>query len=232
MSDKHREFWNKEYRTGEHLTLSDQPAEDLEKFCRFLERGYGKRFLNVTRKALDLGCGNGRNLIYLAKNYNVRGEGYDISETAIKQAKAASEGLTITYTVRSIEGTIDLPDNSVDIVLDMMTSHFLKGGERVKLREEIFRVLRPEGWLFFKSFLADGDLNVKRLLAEYPADEPGAYIHPEIGVYEYAYTEEALREFFERDFILHKFERSFKHIRDGKAWKRRTLTAYLQKPVS
>ena len=75
---KHQQFWNKEYRTGAHLQLSDEPAEDLMKFTRWVERQEGRRQLNVTGRVLDLGCGNGRNIIYLAQTYGVRGVGYDI----------------------------------------------------------------------------------------------------------------------------------------------------------
>jgi SAM-dependent methyltransferase len=227
---KHKDFWNKEYRTGEHLALSDEPAEDLEKFCRFLERAEGKAHLNVTMQSLDLGCGNGRNLIYLAQSYGMRGVGYDISDVAVRQAETASTGLPLKYTVRSIEGPLDLPDRSVALALDMMTSHFLKEKEREFLRDEILRVLRPGGWLFFKSFCADKDLHVKRLLKESPGDEEGAYIHPKIGVYEFAWSERGLREFFTPYFEIRKIERSHKHMSHGKAFKRRTITAYLQKP--
>ena len=210
--------------------LSDEPAEDLEKFCRWLERNYGKRYLNVTTRALDLGSGNGRNLIYLAQNYGLRGIGYDISDEGVKIAKRASEGLPIVYEVRSIEGIFGLPDNSVDIVLDMMTSHFLREKEREALRNEIYRVLKPSGFFFFKSFLAEEDMHVKRLLKENPADEKNSYIHPTLGVYEHVWTEPSLHEFFSEQFAIEKIERSFKHIRDGKAWKRRTVCVYLQKP--
>lgn len=210
--------------------LSDEPAEDLEKFCRWLERNYGKRYLNVTTRALDLGSGNGRNLIYLAENYGMRGIGYDISDEGVKIAKRASEGLPIVYEVRSIEGVFGLPDNSVDIVLDMMTSHFLREKEREALRNEIHRVLKPSGFFFFKSFLAEEDMHVKRLLKENPADEKNSYIHPTLGVYEHVWTEPSLHEFFAEQFAIEKIERSFKHIRDGKAWKRRTVCVYLQKP--
>lgn len=238
--NKHSEFWNKEYKTSEHLALSDEPAEDLEKFTRWAERNYGRRFLNPLARALDLGCGNGRNLIFLARTYGMRGVGYDISSEAIRLAERASrhsperggqaKDLPIIYTARSIEGTIDLPDASVDIVLDMMTSHFLREREREQLRSEVVRVLKPGGWLFFKSFLADKDLHVRRLLKENPADEKDSYIHPKLGVYEHVWTEESLREFFSPYFEVHKIERSHKHMNRGRAWKRRTITAYLQKP--
>src|SRR3989344_2526525 len=227
---KHQQFWDREYKTSKYLMLSDEPAEDLEKFCRFLERHYGRKYLNVTTRALDLGCGNGRNLIYLSGTYGMRGVGYDISDEGIKIAKRASAELPIVYVARTIEGTIDMPDNSCDIVLDMMTSHFLKEKEREILRGEILRVLKPGGWLFFKSFLAEEDMHVRRLLKENPADEKDSYIHPELGLYEHVWTGESLHEFFAPFFSIEKIERSFKHIRDGKAWKRRTVCAYIQKP--
>ena len=153
---KHAQFWNKEYKTSEHLRLSDEPAEDLEKFTRWAERNYGRRFLNPLARALDLGCGNGRNLIFLAQHFGVRGVGYDISSEAIKLAERASKELPITYAARPIEGAIDLPDNSVDIVLDMMTSHFLKEKEREELRTEILRVLKPGGQLVWHGGSRDG----------------------------------------------------------------------------
>ena len=230
---KHADFWNKEYQTSEHLALSTESSDDLEKFTRFLEREYKREYLNSHARVLDVGCGNGRNLVYLASTYGMRGVGYDISDVAIAQAKKASEGLPIEYEARSIAEPLPLPDGSVTIALDMMTSHFLRKAEREALREELVRVLRPGGWLFFKSFLADEDIHTKRLLREHPADEAGAYIHPKLGVYEYAWTEEAVYEFFKDSFEIHKFHKSHKHIlhRRGKieAGKRRTFSAYLQK---
>jgi len=229
-----KEFWNREYKTSEHLALSTESSEDLEKFTRWLERQYKREFLNPLAKALDLGCGNGRNLIFLAEYYGIRGIGYDISEAAIGHAEAASKDLPITYEARSIAEPLPLPDNSQTFVLDMMTSHFLKKAEREALRAEILRVLKPGGWLFFKSFLADEDLHTKRLLKEHPADEEGAYLHPKLGFYEYTWTEEGVYEFFKDGFELHKFNKSHRHINRGKigearAGKRRTFSAYIQK---
>lgn len=232
--DKHRDFWNKEYRTSEHLALSPEPSEDLKKFTRFLARATKREFLNQYALALDLGCGNGRNLIYLTHEFGMRGVGYDISDVAIDLARAASPDLPITYETRSISEALPQKDESVTLALDMMTSHFLKKAEREALRAEILRVLRPGGWLFFKSFLADEDIHTRRLLREHPADEPGAYIHPKLGVYEYAWTEDAAREFFEPYFEIHKIEKSHKHLirkhsGEVQAGKRRTVSLYLQK---
>ena len=231
---KHKDFWDREYETSEHLALSEDPSGDLQKFLRFLERNSGRRHLNPTALALDLGCGNGRNLAFIARSYGMRGIGYDISEVAVGQARRLTEGLPVVTEVRSIADPLPVPDASVTLVLDMMTSHFLRQTEREALLHGLRRVLRPGGWLFFKTFLADGDLHVKRLLRESPADEAGAYIHPRLGVYEYAWTEDALREFFEPYFDVQKLEKSHRHLVPGRhgrmeAGKRRTVSLYLEK---
>ncbi|OGG51922.1 hypothetical protein A2704_00105 [Candidatus Kaiserbacteria bacterium RIFCSPHIGHO2_01_FULL_54_36b] len=227
--NRHQAFWNKEYQTSEHLALSHEPSEDLQKFTRWLERGYKREFLNPRARVVDLGAGNGRNLIFLAEAFGMRGEGYDLSDVAIADARKHSKDLPIEYEVRSIAEPIPESDESTTLVLDMMTSHVLKKAEREALRAEILRVLRPGGWLFFKTFLAEEDLNVKRLLRDHPADEENAYIHPKLGVYEYVWTEDALHDFFSKDFEIHKVLKSHKHLLHGRAGKRRTVSVYLQK---
>jgi len=224
-------FWDHEYTEGGHLKLSDEAAEDLKKFCRWLQRRHGNAYLNPTTSVVDFGCGNGRNLIYLAKTFGVHGFGYDVSTAAIKLACAASSQYDLLYTVRSIAGTFaDIPDASQSLVLDMMTSHFLSGKERVQLRDEIYRILKPGGYFFMKTHLADGDLHTKRLLAEAPAKEPNTYIHPVMGMPEYVYFESDLRAFLESRFTIEKVYRSHKHMRHGRARKRRTIVVYARKP--
>lgn len=225
-----RDFWNRQYKRPTHLELSEEPAEDLQKFCRFLERRSGRAFMNVTTQAVDIGCGNGRNLIYLSKTYGMRGLGYDLSREAIAQATESAAGLPLQFAVRDLRQPIPLPDASCTIVLDMMASHILKKQEREDLLYEILRVLRPGGWLFFKTFLLDDDANAARMLRESPGPEEGMYIHPEIGHAEYVTTAATLRDTYDDFFTIHKVEKSFKHRRvDGSPWKRRTISLFLQK---
>lgn len=224
-------FWDHEYTEGGHLKLSEEAGEDLKKFCRWLGRQYEGAFLSPHTSVTDFGCGNGRNLIYLSHTFGTKGVGYDVSAAAIKLARAASKDLPLTYEARSIAGAFpDLPDQSQDMVLDMMTSHFLSNTEREQLRDEMLRVLKPGGYLFMKTHLADGDLHTKRLLEEAPAPEAGAYIHPIMGVPEYVYSEAALTAYLEPAFTIEKIYRSHKHLRHGRARKRRTITVYSRKP--
>lgn len=222
-------FWDQEYTNAEHLALSENASGDLMKFCRWLERRSKRTLLNATNSAIDLGCGNGRNLIYLADQYGMRGIGYDSSGAAIKEASRLAGDAPLHFFARSMAGALTVEDESQTLALDMMSSHFLNAQERIFLRDEIHRVLKPGGWLFMKTFLADGDLHTKRLLTEAPGNEPGSYIHPVIGVQEYVYTEEALVTFLEEKFIVHKVYTSHKHVSKGKAWKRRTIAVYAEK---
>ena len=222
-------FWDQEYTKAEHLALSTEVSEDLEKFTRWLERQTKHTLLNPTASVADFGCGNGRNLVYLAQQFGMRGIGYDSSAAAIKEAERLSMGLLLTYQTRTIVGTFPLETESQALALDMMSSHFLKTEERVLLRDEIHRVLKPGGFLFMKTFLRDGDVHTKRLIEEQPGTEEHSYIHPVIGVQEYVYSEEELTAFLEEKFIVSKTYLSHKHVLRGKARKRRTIAVYAQK---
>lgn len=227
---KGKAFWDAEYREAAHFALSMNPSEDLQKFTRWLEREYGKTHLNITASVLDLGSGNGRNLIWLAEQFGIRGTGYDISSEAAKQAQryASEHSLPLSFEARSIAGPITLPDGSQTLVLDMMTSHFLKEEERAFLIEEIFRVLRPGGFLFYKTFLLDEDAHARRLIKENPSGEHNTYIHPKIGMAEHVSTEDEIHELYGRRFTVHKVYKSHRHT--GRDAKRRSITVYLQKP--
>lgn len=222
-------FWDAEYKNPTHLKLSINPSEDLEKFTRWVTRRKREDIFGPKASVLDVGCGNGRNLIFLNNEFGNPGVGYDISKAAIAQAALASRKKPIKYTARSIAGPLDVEDNSQALVLDMMSSHFLNSEERLFLRDEIFRTLEPGGLLFMKTFLKDGDLHTKRLIEERPGKEEGSYIHPVMGVAEYVYSEEELINFLSEKFIVHKIYRSHKHAFRGQARKRRTITIYAEK---
>ena len=222
-------FWDKEYTNPEHLKLSSAESQDLAKFTRWLERRERTDLLAQDESVIDVGCGNGRNLIFLSHHFDMKGVGVDISSAAIAQAKQASKEMDIKYEVGSAANTLPAADNSQSLALDMMTSHFLNQDERFQLREELFRVLKPGGFLFMKTFLKDGDLHTGRLLNEFPGQEEGTYIHPVMGVPEFVYSEEELMAFLGERFIVRKVYRSHKHISRGKARKRRTISVYAEK---
>lgn len=222
-------FWNKEYTNPEHLKLSMTESSDLTKFTRWIIRRGRGDILAQQASVFDVGCGNGRNLIYLAREFNMIGFGVDLSSAAIAQAKRASVKLPLTYTVGSAANSLPIADESQSLMLDMMTSHFLNKAEREQLREEMYRSLIPGGFLFMKTFLKDQDLHTRRLLADAPGTETGSYVHPVMGVDEYVYSEEELVDFLSERFIIRQIYRSHRHVSKGKAAKRRTISIYAEK---
>ncbi len=225
-----KKFWNNEYAVPKHLILSDEPSEDLITFARWAERNSEWPPFPQGGMVVDIGCGNGRNLIAVCKSGNMRGYGVDISDVAISQAAKASKDLPIEWRVGDLSDPIPLPDQSVDVVLDMMASHHLDKKERDALLKEIVRVIKSFGWLFFKTHVMDGDLHAKRLLQDHPSNEAGSYIHPRIGTQEHIWSEEEIHETFSPYFKIFKVQKSYRHVtREGKAHKRRTISVYMER---
>ncbi len=222
-------FWDTEYSNPQYLKLSTNESEDLAKFTRWVTRFGRGDILSNEASAIDAGCGNGRNLIFLAREFGMSGIGIDISNSAIAQAKAASTEFNIQYGVQSAADPMPAPDASQTLALDMMTSHFLDKKARTRLRDELHRTLVPGGFLFMKTFLKDKDLHTVRLINEAPGTEEGSYIHPVMGVAEYVYNEDELVAFLSEKFIVRKIYRSHKHAFKGRARKRRTISIYAEK---
>lgn len=227
-----KEFWDDEYADAAHLAISDEPSSDLKKYFRWMERTMPEYLPARGTSVVDVGCGNGRNLIYTCKTFGATGIGYDISEEAIVQCenKAHQEGVDAEWIARSAAGDIPAEDESQRLVLDMMVSHVLKNADRQHLIREIDRVLEPGGFLFLKTFLLDEDLNARQLLRDHPGSEPGSYIHPRIGIEEHVFTQQQLEEDLAPYFEIHKIYKSHRHRdRHGRANKRRSIMIYAQK---
>jgi len=224
-----KSFWEKEYKNATHLILSTEPSSDMETFVKWALRNSEWPPFPEGGMVLDCGCGNGRNIIALCKEGNMKGYGFDISAEAIRAANAEKKGLPITFEVGELGKNIPLPDESVDVALDMMSSHFLGEKERGDFVKELARVVKPFGWLFFKTFSLDGDAHAKRLLRDFPSGEANTYIHPKIKVAEHVFDDSEIYELFTPYFKIHKMIKSYKHVKDGKPHKRRTVSVYMER---
>jgi SAM-dependent methyltransferase len=111
--------------------------------------------------AIDLGCGTGRNTLYLAQ-HGVSAVGIDSSKVAIELADSRRADLTRTdATLRFIEGDVTggLPfeNESFQLATDIFVYfHQLKEAARKEYRSDIHRLLTPDGMLLM-SLATAGD---------------------------------------------------------------------------
>lgn len=229
---KNNNFWNKEYKDAKHLTLSEEPSSDLLSFVKWVNRNSEWPAFFQGGFVLDVGCGNGRNIGNLCEEYHMKGLGFDISETAIKQASEKFKSLKkLEFKVGNIYDNLELENESVDVVLDMMVIHFLNDHKRHEYIKDISRVIKPFGWMLLKTFVLDNDQNAIRMIKDYPTPdkEHNSYMHPKFKGLEHVFTEDELDELFSPYFIIHKKIKSYKHFKDGKPYKRRTICVYLER---
>lgn len=93
---------------------------------------------------LETGCGNGKTLSALK---NSRTVGIDIAKEAVRLAGCAD---AVSGDIRSLP----FLDNSFDAVFCWHVLGHLKEADRKTAAEELFRVTKPGGTLFFKAFSA------------------------------------------------------------------------------
>jgi ubiquinone/menaquinone biosynthesis C-methylase UbiE len=132
--------WNKIFKRKGRVSTEIQ--EDLPKIVRLFKK---KGIKNV----LDLGCGSGRHLVYLAKN-GFEVYGIDIADYGLKIAKdwLKKEGLKANIKIGSIYKRLPYEDNSFDAIVSTQTLHHEKIKNIRKLIKEIERILKPNGLIF------------------------------------------------------------------------------------
>ena len=138
-------FWDKFYSDrGRNVPFfANVPDENL---VSYVERG-----LIPTGKALDLGCGPGRNALYLAKmGFDV--DAVDSSKEAIGWAgeRAKESGVSVNFLCKSV---FEIEDRETyDFIYDSGCMHHLLPHRRIQYVAMIRRALKPEGYFGLTCF--------------------------------------------------------------------------------
>jgi len=107
-------------------------------------------------KAVDLGCGNGRNAIFLAKSGFIV-EGVDYSQTAIEwAAQRANEASAEVHLSNASVFDASLPPASYDFVYDSGCFHHMPPHLRSSYIALVAAALKPGGWFGMTCFRPEG----------------------------------------------------------------------------
>lgn len=221
--------WDREYRNPKLVTKNDRPNADTLRFLKFLKKE--EKYKVEGRNILDLGCGTGRNSNYLAEKGNSL-IGIEISKTALDIARARVKDLNIEvdYRLGDIGSRYDIPDEHIDIILDVTSSNSLDEKGRESYLNECSRVIKPGCYMFVRALCKDGNKNVKNLLKDSPGNEHDTYVIKEIGLTERVFTREDFIKMYTKYFKIKNLEKKTSYTTfNNRIYKRDYWLAYLQK---
>ena len=135
--------WDKINKNKEHWETKE-PSKLVKIFLKYIKK---------QDKILEIGCGSGRDLIFLTKKgYDI--EGIDISKEALKKIK---EKIKIK---QGNAENLDFLDNSFDVIYSIFTLQFT---DLEKSAKEIKRVLKKGGIAFLTYIIKTEYVETKKI---------------------------------------------------------------------
>ncbi|WP_143317935.1 class I SAM-dependent methyltransferase [Clostridium sp. HBUAS56017] len=154
LEEKDNEWWNKFYSDREKPIpfFKNIPDENLV--------SYMDKDLLKKGKALDIGCGYGRNSFYLYKN-GFQTTGIDFSKTSIEWGKQIQkeDSSNVNFLCQSIFNFKDTQE-SYDFIYDSGCLHHIKPHRRPEYLKIISKYLKPDGYFAMVCFNLKGGSNI------------------------------------------------------------------------
>lgn len=132
--------WDKIFK--QHGKVFIKPQKDILKIVKLLKK-------RGVKKALDLGCGSGRHVVYLAKRgFLVYGIDNALKGIQITKAWLKKEKLKANLKIADIYKKLPYPNNFFDAIISTQVLHHNRIEKIRKLIKETERVLKPKGLIF------------------------------------------------------------------------------------
>ncbi len=194
---RYEKFWSttgSKFSKDSSAYTSAVPSPTVVGFAKFL------RSEGVSGRVLDLGCGNGRNIIYLIKQ-GFEGYGVDVAPSAISIAEknAHMNKVMCNFKVGSAF-RLRYPASFFDVLVDFGCLHHLRRSEWNKYLANIARVLKKDGYYFLYCF----SLNSGHLSKFSPKSKRRNWTLREGGHYNNFFTVRAIKQLFAKNFQIIK----------------------------
>ena len=192
-----QQAWNQEYSIAQGIPTSTRttPSSAVKRLLEYIK----KHRLETGKKTIDLGCGIGRNTLYLVEQ-GYRVTAVDFAESALEKFHHTLEKSPYSdrVTLKQIDLAKPLPfaDDSFDIAIDIVTTMSLTPQEIVGLEAELRRIMRPDG-LFLTYVLSDDD----GFLAATAPSQTTTTIK-KTGITDNYFSEKRLRELYKHWHVL------------------------------
>lgn len=189
------EFYEERKFQAPFITQNTMPDENLVEFlCKN----------SNIKSAAELGCGEGRNAVYMAKQ-GISVTAFDISSTAIKNAKNIAKDCNVSIDFRCQDVIKNKMSGEYDFVYDSGLLHHLPPHRRITYIELLQTILKPGGFFGLTCF-AWGENCADEV------DDWGYYQQQfNAGV---AFTKERIIELFEPNFNVIEIRKYKNHVPD------------------
>lgn len=147
-------------------------------------------------RLLDMGCGIGRNIPFLSRNFTVTGSDY--SAEGLRKAKYELESIGVTPTLVEHDLTEGWPfqSQSFDVAIDSLTSASMyTRASRQRFVSELHRVLRPGGVVLMRA-VSNQDETERQLMDSSPGPEPLSSMWPGSNKFQKNFSEDEIRELY------------------------------------
>lgn len=183
-----REIWRAEHINPAIFTKihSGKPSQPVVDFAQFLQE---QGLVPAKTRILDIGCGKGRNAIYLA-SVGYRTWGIDFITEAIIAAKARAGNIQSEAQFETVDLTTRWPyqDGEFRAVIDCNTTIDIPNPGRSVAVSEAYRVLRSDGYYLFYG------VGPTPLRDQPLGPEPNSIYFVKTGKFEKQYTKKELLE--------------------------------------
>lgn len=190
-------YWDRQYREKRHLWGSE-PNE----LAKIASRYFGEHMPNQQLNILDVGCGYGRDAIFLSGNHNFIVRGIDVSSEALAIASEAvpeSQKKRVKFWQSDFR---ELDERRYDVVFSSNLYQLLREHERREFVKAVLRSLKPSGLLFLSTLSAsDPEHRGKGIRI---ADEPNSF-------QDVVYLHLCTRDELQSDFVALDIRKLFEH---------------------